>query len=360
MRAVIGSPASYAALNTVVETWQTPPPSPVSTSPLMITGASRKPFAAERSPVAWLNEKVAPGAISLRSTRCATSWTLWMRFGDAAVDRLVGPDGAGDPHRARGRRRALRLLHDHRELRDPVGSLLRGGEHERRRATARRPRRPARRARPGCRPLAVTAHVALRGPWPNSCCRCANSRSAAGPARRTLVWPSSGRASIDASCAARQRRCGRRRPTTTSGAETMRRAVGCRRLQRGDGHASADRREPAARPAGARSPRARGRSPGPPPSWSSTWPIAPGSTEMRRPRRTSRASRWTVATCLATRPSSYCEGCVVDVRRRNLVPPEDPEREPPVAAQRERNLLRGARPPRRPRASRRSRPARAA
>ena len=80
MLAVIGRPASYAALKTVVDTWHTPPPSPVSTSPLMITGASRKPLAAERSPVAWLNEKVAPGAISLRSTRCATSCTLWMRL----------------------------------------------------------------------------------------------------------------------------------------------------------------------------------------------------------------------------------------------------------------------------------------
>ena len=81
MRAVIGRPASYAALKTVVETWQTPPPSPVCSSPLMITGASRKPFSALRSPVAPLNEKVAPGAISLPSTRWATSCTLWIRFG---------------------------------------------------------------------------------------------------------------------------------------------------------------------------------------------------------------------------------------------------------------------------------------
>ena len=81
MRAVIGSPASYAALNTVVETWQTPPPSPVWSSPFTITGASRKPLAALRSPVVPLNENVVPGAISLLSTRWATSCTLWMRFG---------------------------------------------------------------------------------------------------------------------------------------------------------------------------------------------------------------------------------------------------------------------------------------
>ena len=64
VREVIFSPASYAALKTVVETWQTPPPRPVPSSPLMITGASRKPFAAVRAPVARLNENVDPGAIT--------------------------------------------------------------------------------------------------------------------------------------------------------------------------------------------------------------------------------------------------------------------------------------------------------
>src|SRR5258707_994653 len=39
VRAVIGSPASYAVLKTVVETWQTPPPRAVWSSPLMITVA---------------------------------------------------------------------------------------------------------------------------------------------------------------------------------------------------------------------------------------------------------------------------------------------------------------------------------
>ena len=63
VRAVIFRPASYAALKTVVETWQTPPPRPVCSSPLMITGASRKPFSALRSPVVSLNENSAPGAI---------------------------------------------------------------------------------------------------------------------------------------------------------------------------------------------------------------------------------------------------------------------------------------------------------
>ena len=67
-------------MKTVVETWQTPPPRPVESSPLMITGASRKPLSAVRSPVVPLNENVAPGAISLPSISFATSWTLWMRF----------------------------------------------------------------------------------------------------------------------------------------------------------------------------------------------------------------------------------------------------------------------------------------
>ena len=74
-------PASNAALKTVVETWQTPPPSPFCSSPLMITGASWKPLSALRSPVVSLNENVAPGAISAPSISCATSWTLCSRPG---------------------------------------------------------------------------------------------------------------------------------------------------------------------------------------------------------------------------------------------------------------------------------------
>ena len=77
---MIFRPASYAALKTVVETWQTPPPRPVDSSPLMITGASRNPFAAVRAPVVLLNENSSPGAISLSSTRWATSSTLWIRL----------------------------------------------------------------------------------------------------------------------------------------------------------------------------------------------------------------------------------------------------------------------------------------
>ena len=73
-------PASYAALKTVVETWHTPPPSPVWSSPLMITGASRNPLSAFRSPVVPLNENTWPGRISVWSMRLDTSWTLWMRF----------------------------------------------------------------------------------------------------------------------------------------------------------------------------------------------------------------------------------------------------------------------------------------
>src|SRR5712691_5089869 len=96
VRAVIGSPASYAALKTVVETWHTPPPRPVPSSPLMITGASRKHFAALRSPVDRVRDEldvVDPVRVP-------------------AVERLVARDEAGDAHRARlgGRsRRRLRL-----------------------------------------------------------------------------------------------------------------------------------------------------------------------------------------------------------------------------------------------------------
>ena len=87
MRVAIDRPASKAALKTVVETWQTPPPIPVWSSPLMITGASWKPLSAFRSPVVSLNENVEPGAMSAPSISSATSCTLWTRFGVAAVDR---------------------------------------------------------------------------------------------------------------------------------------------------------------------------------------------------------------------------------------------------------------------------------
>jgi hypothetical protein len=46
VRAVISTPASNAALRTVVDTWHTPPARPVVTSPFTITGATRNPFAA--------------------------------------------------------------------------------------------------------------------------------------------------------------------------------------------------------------------------------------------------------------------------------------------------------------------------
>ena len=80
VRSVMFSPASNAALNTVVETWQTPPATPVPSSPLMITGASLKPFSSVRSPVVPLNENVAPGPMTVPSIRWATSWTLLIRF----------------------------------------------------------------------------------------------------------------------------------------------------------------------------------------------------------------------------------------------------------------------------------------
>ena len=81
MRLSIDSPASNTALKSVVETWQTPPPMPFWSSPLMITGASSKPFASFRSPVVSLNENRAPGATSAPSISSATSWTLCSRPG---------------------------------------------------------------------------------------------------------------------------------------------------------------------------------------------------------------------------------------------------------------------------------------
>jgi hypothetical protein len=46
----------------------------------MITGASRNPLAAFRSPVVPLNENTCPGLIRVWSMRLATNWTLCTRF----------------------------------------------------------------------------------------------------------------------------------------------------------------------------------------------------------------------------------------------------------------------------------------
>ena len=122
------------------------------------------------------------------------------------------------------------------------------------------------------------------------------------PASRTLVWPPRQ--------GEHRRELGPRQHGPGAGGRDDQRsrhdAPGGRRrrLQRGDGHRAADRCERAARPAAARSRRARATITGAAAFRSSTWPTAPGSTEIRSPRRTSCASRWSDATCLATRPSS--------------------------------------------------------
>ena len=60
--------------------WQTPPPIPFLSSPLMITGASSKPLAGVRAPVVSLNEKTGP-ARSACVDSSATSATLCSRPG---------------------------------------------------------------------------------------------------------------------------------------------------------------------------------------------------------------------------------------------------------------------------------------
>ena len=84
-----------------------PPPSPVWSSPLMITGASWKPFSAVRSPVVPLNENVSPGRDQRAVDQLRDEGDVVQAARDAAVGRVVAADDAGDPHRLRLGGRAL-------------------------------------------------------------------------------------------------------------------------------------------------------------------------------------------------------------------------------------------------------------
>jgi hypothetical protein len=72
-RSVILSPASQAALKTVVATCDVPPPTSSANSVPMITGAGRKPRSTVRSPIAALSENVPPGGTSVPSRRVTPS-----------------------------------------------------------------------------------------------------------------------------------------------------------------------------------------------------------------------------------------------------------------------------------------------
>ena len=98
MRETIGRPASYAALKTVVETWHTPPPRPVFSSPLMITGASTKPLSCVRAPVVPLNENFFSGRDHMLVDEVRDELHVVDAARFPAVERLVARDEAGDVH----------------------------------------------------------------------------------------------------------------------------------------------------------------------------------------------------------------------------------------------------------------------
>ena len=138
-------------------------------------------------------------------------------------------------------------------------------------------------------------------------------------------------------------------------------ARGLRRgLQVGDGHAAADRLAPAARPAAREAgervdDHLRRRL------------LREHVADRPRHDRDAEAAGARAAPrgaasrpVCATRESSYCERGVVDARRRRPVAPEEPQREPPVAAERRETPAPARRLPRPPRANRRSLPARGA
>src|SRR4051812_13646405 len=61
LRSVIFTPLQNAALNTVVETWHTPPPTPFCVRSAAITYPSTNPCASSMPPTVCRNENVPPG-----------------------------------------------------------------------------------------------------------------------------------------------------------------------------------------------------------------------------------------------------------------------------------------------------------
>ena len=88
-RSTTGSPARKTALNSVVLTWQMPPPTPGVSTPFMITGATSKPAALVRGPTVPLNEKVWPGRTTAPSRSAATCWMLCARATFALLKKVV-------------------------------------------------------------------------------------------------------------------------------------------------------------------------------------------------------------------------------------------------------------------------------
>ena len=75
-----GNPASYTALNTVVATWQMPPPMASSYSPSTMAPAPSKPRSSVlQSPAVPLNDQLSPGFATESLRYWDTSAMLWLR-----------------------------------------------------------------------------------------------------------------------------------------------------------------------------------------------------------------------------------------------------------------------------------------
>ena len=251
----------------------------------MITGASRKPLSALRSPVVPLNENVAPRRDQRVVDECATSCTLWIRFGVTAVDRRRSvPTSAGDAHRLRVRRRALRL---------------RAGDGERRRRGSRSDSRSGEDR--AAAPRHVELEPGLRGHDADAVARHGEARVLRRACRRCLssrakyasAPPAAGRRTASAARASREpparhpQRVVRRR-TSLTGAETATRclcAAPGQRLDRGPSAGSTVTGSDTG--AASRTTRAHGTIIVRGGARSSVRPVAPAAIVMCRPRRTS-------------------------------------------------------------------------
>ena len=206
---------------------------------------------------------------------------------DPAVDRLVRADDAGDPHRLRGGGRALRLR-DRELSRAALGAARSAAASTAALATGTSSARPV-RAGTTRTESPLTANDAPFGARPIARPRPPKNVSAGRPPNTGFASASCWSTSIDASCQRVRRRFSR--PTVTvTGAETMRRSrsaasfrssaltlrlLGDDRQRDGPALEARERVDDDAAAA----------------SWSSTVPLSPSATTIRRPRRWILASR---------------------------------------------------------------------
>ena len=192
----------------------------------MITGASRKPFSAVRSPVVPLNENVVARGDQRAVDQLRDERDVVQAVRDAAVGRVVAADDAGDPHRLRLRGGALGHGRVHGELGGPRGGRDRGGEERLRRSQARRCRGRACPGRSRSRRPRAPRSARRPGRARRSCAACRTRPRLRHRRSSSRVAPSVG---SESSSAIRQRGSFQRVPSYSSrtGAESA--VTACRR-----------------------------------------------------------------------------------------------------------------------------------